>query len=65
MSVDADPSFDKLGKPLVISAVVKDPPHNSSIQFDALYSFAFMRLSFEDEAWLNAYLGTFLLLEPG
>ena len=65
MSVDADPSFDRLGKPLVISAVVKDPPHNSSIQFDALYSFAFMRLSFEDEAWLNAYLGTFLLLEPG
>ena len=24
-----------------------------------------MRLSFEDNAWLNAYMGTFLLLEPG
>jgi putative ABC transport system permease protein len=65
MSVDADPSFDKLGKPLVVSAVIKDPPHNSSLQFDLLFSNDFMRLSFEDNAWLNAYLGTFLVLEPG
>lgn len=65
MSIDADPSFERLGKPMVITAVVKDPPHNSSLQFDALYSFAFMRMSFEDDAWLNAYMGTFLLLEPG
>lgn len=65
MSVDADPSFEKLGKPLVVTAVIKDPPHNSSLQFDALYSYAFMNLSFEDDAWLNAYMGTFLLLEPG
>lgn len=63
LSVDADPSFQKLGKPLIISAVVKDPPPNSSLQFDLLYTNAFMRLSFEDEAWLNAYIGTFLLLE--
>jgi putative ABC transport system permease protein len=65
MTADADPSFDKLGKPLVVSAVIKDPPHNSSLQFDLLYTFAFIRLSFTDEAWLNAYLGTFLILEPG
>ena len=65
ISVDADPSFDRLGKPLVVTAVVKDPPKNSSIQFDALYTNAFMRLSFEDDAWLNAYIGTFLLLRPG
>jgi putative ABC transport system permease protein len=65
MSVDADPSFDRLGKSLVVSAVIKDPPGNSSLQFDLLFTYAFMRLSFEDNAWLNAYLGTFLLLEPG
>ena len=65
MSIDADPSFEKLGKPMVVTAVIKDPPHNSSLQFDALYSYAFMKLSFEDEAWLNAYMGTFLSLEPG
>jgi putative ABC transport system permease protein len=65
MMVDADPSFDRLGKPLIVTAVVKDPPANSSLQFDALYSFDFMQLAFKDEAWLNAYLGTFVLLEPG
>jgi putative ABC transport system permease protein len=65
LEVDADPSFERLGKPLVVTAVVKDPPPNSSLQFEVLYTFDFMRLSFEDEAWLNAYLGTFLVLEPG
>ena len=65
MTVDADPSYDRLGRPLVVTAVVKDPAHNSSLQFDALYSFKFMELSFKDEAWLNAYMGTFLLLQPG
>jgi putative ABC transport system permease protein len=64
LTVDADPSYDRLGKPLVVSAVIQDPPHNSSLRFDLLYTFAFMRLSFDDEAWLNAYLGTFLVLEP-
>ncbi len=65
IQLDADPSYQKLGKPLVISGVVKDPPANSSIQFDALFTFQFMRLSFEDDNWLNAYLGTFVLLNPG
>lgn len=65
MTVDADPSFERLGRPLVVTAVVRDPAHNSSLQFDALYSFKFMELSFKDEAWLNAYMSTFLLLQPG
>jgi putative ABC transport system permease protein len=63
--MDADPSFQKLAKPLIVSGVVADPPKNSSLQFDALLTFKFMRLSFEDENWLNAYLGTFVLLHPG
>jgi putative ABC transport system permease protein len=63
--MDADPSYDRLGKPLVVSAVIKDPPSNSSLQFDALFSFRFMQLSFEDDNWLNTYLGTFVLLRPG
>ncbi|MBC7828346.1 MAG: ABC transporter permease [Chitinophagaceae bacterium] len=64
LNIDADPSFEKLGKPLVISGVVKDPPENSSLQFDALFTFRFMHLSFEDSNWLNAYLGTFVTLHP-
>ena len=65
LSMDADPSYQRLNKPLVVSGVVKDPPSNSSLQFDLLLSFDFMRLSFEDANWLNAYLGTFVVLQPG
>ena len=64
LQLDADPSYNKLGKPLIIAGVVKDPPANSSLQFDVLFTFQFMRLSFEDNAWLNAYLGTFVVLNP-
>ena len=33
LELDAEPSYEKLGKPLVVSAVIKDPPSNSSLQF--------------------------------
>jgi putative ABC transport system permease protein len=64
LQMDADPSYERLGKPLIVSGIVKDPPANSSLQFDALFTFDFMRLSFEDRNWLNAYLGTFIVLHP-
>ncbi|MEO1010442.1 MAG: ABC transporter permease [Bacteroidota bacterium] len=64
LSSSADPSFQKLKKPLVISAVVKDPPRNASMQFDLVLPFAFAQLSFTDTNWLNTYLGTFVLLNP-
>lgn len=60
----ADPSHEKLAKPLMISAVVEDPPEQSSLQFDLLFPFAYMELSFTDNYWLNAYLGTFVVLDP-
>ncbi|MGN6493393.1 MAG: ABC transporter permease [Agriterribacter sp.] len=62
---DADPSFDKLQKPLVVTAVVKDPPGNSSLQFDALMTFSFMELSFQNDNWLGAWLGTFVVMHAG
>jgi putative ABC transport system permease protein len=65
LTIDSDPSFDRLKKPLLVTGVVKDPPGNSSIQFDALFPFGFMELAFVDTNWLNAYLGTFVLLRPG
>ena len=64
ITMEADPSFEKLGKPLIITAIVKDPPENSSLQFEALFTFDFMHLSFEDTNWLNGYLGTFIVLRP-
>jgi putative ABC transport system permease protein len=64
LRMDADPSARKLGKPLVITGVVKDPPKHSSIQFDILLPFRFLQLSFEDTDWLNQYLSTFIVLRP-
>jgi putative ABC transport system permease protein len=62
---EADPSFDKLKKPLVVTAVVKDPPGNSSLQFDVLMTFSYMELSFENNNWFGAWLGSFVVLHPG
>jgi putative ABC transport system permease protein len=50
---------------MIITAVANDPPRNSSIQFDIIFPLSFMQLSSEDQNWLNAYLGTFVILQPG
>jgi putative ABC transport system permease protein len=65
LQLDADPSAKLLGKPMVVTGVVKDLPKNSSVRFDILLPLKFMQLSFEDTNWLNAYLGTFVVLRPG
>jgi putative ABC transport system permease protein len=62
--LDADPSADKLGKPMVITGVAKDISKHSSIRFEMLMPIRFLQLSFTDTAWLNQYLGTFVLLKP-
>jgi len=64
LQLDADPSARRLGKPMQITGVARDIPGNSSLQFDLLLPMRFLQLSFEDKAWLNAYLGTFVLLSP-
>jgi putative ABC transport system permease protein len=64
LNMEADPSAQQLGKPLLITGVVKDLSKHSSIQFEILHPFRFLQLSFEDKNWLNAYLGTFVVLHP-
>jgi putative ABC transport system permease protein len=64
LSLDSDPSAQRLGKPMQITAVLKDLPSNSSIRFDLLLPMKFLQLSFTDDNWLNAYLGTYVLLNP-
>ena len=64
LQMDADPSAEKVGKPIVITGVVQDPPKNSSIRFDVLLGMKFIQRSFDDTNWLNAYLGTFVVLHP-
>jgi len=50
---------------LTITAVIKDLPTNSSIQFEAALSFQFLEKFFKDKDWFNSYLTTFVLLSPG
>lgn len=64
LRMDHNPAFQRLKKPLVVSAVAKDAPKNSSIQFEILHPFSFAQVTFVDTNWLNAYLGTFVVLEP-
>jgi putative ABC transport system permease protein len=64
IDVSDDPSAAKLKKPMIITGVAKDPPRNSSIQFDILFPMSFGHLSFYDDNWLNAYLGTYIVLDP-
>lgn len=61
LRMDADPSARQLGKPLVITGVVANPPTLSSIQFDVLLPFRFLQLSFTDNDWNNLYLSTFVV----
>lgn len=65
LNMEADPSAQRLRKPLIITGVVKSLSKHSSIQFEVLHPFRFLQLSFVDENWLNAYLGTFVVLHPG
>ena len=64
LRMDHNPAFQRLKKPLVVSAVAKDAPKNSSIQFEILHPFSFLEVTFVDTNWMNAYLGTFVVLEP-
>ncbi|HVY73498.1 MAG TPA: ABC transporter permease [Puia sp.] len=51
-------------KNLIVSGIAKNPPSNSSIQFDAVIPFSYLQTMFTDDNWLNQYLTTFILLKP-
>ena len=57
---------DSLFASFTISAVTKNLPANSSIQFDILIPFSyFQKALFKENEWLNmSYLGTFVVLHP-
>ena len=55
---------DSLFASFTITAVTKDIPSNSSIQFDVLLPFSYLKMMFDDQNWLNAYLGTFVIINP-
>jgi putative ABC transport system permease protein len=62
--LDVEDTPDSLFASFTITGVAKDPPANSSIQFDILIPFSYLQIMFKDNNWLNAYLGTFVVLYP-
>ncbi len=60
--------FDDHVQLLEVTAVMADPPHESSIQFDLLVSMENEPLFFSERArrsWFNVVLESYLLLKPG
>lgn len=55
---------DSLFASFIVTGVAKDPPSNSSIQFDLLIPFSYLKIMFDDTNWLGGYLGTFVVLHP-
>jgi len=64
--LDVADTPDSLFASFTISAVTKNLPANSSIQFDILIPFSyFQKALFKENEWLNmSYLGTFVVLHP-
>ncbi len=64
LSIDAGGTFESY----VVTGVVKTPPMNSSIRFDALRPFVAAlppnRKDWGEDAWFNNFTNTFLLLRP-
>ncbi|MGV3587148.1 MAG: ABC transporter permease [Adhaeribacter sp.] len=51
-------------KPFVVTGIAKNPPQNSSLQFEVLLPFKFTEKHFPDNAWLGFYMNTFVVLNP-
>ncbi len=63
-TVEVEEGRDTPFQSFLVTAVVRQPAH-SSIGFDLLLPFGYMQSLFNDTDWLNAYLGTFVVLHPG
>ncbi len=62
--LDVADNPDSLFASFTITGVAKNPPANSSIQFDVLIPFSYLQMMFNDNNWLAAYLGTFVIINP-
>ena len=57
-----DLNFEDQFESFVITGVAKNPPQNSSIQFNVLIPFKFGRPSDEESNWVGFHLNTFVVL---
>ncbi|WP_276500545.1 ABC transporter permease [Terrimonas pollutisoli] len=62
--LDIEDNPDSLFASFIITGVAKNPPANSSIQFDILIPFSYLQIMWDDKTWLNNYLPTFVVLHP-
>ncbi len=51
-------------EPFVITGVAKNPPQNSTIQFNILLPFKYNLKLYTDNAWIGFYMATFIVLNP-
>jgi putative ABC transport system permease protein len=56
--------IDSIFEPFIITGVAKNPPQNSTIQFNILLPFKFNLKLYTDNAWLGFYMATFIVLNP-
>lgn len=56
---------DSTFRSFTVTGIAKKAPQNSSIKFGMLLPMSFKRLQGEDKDWLNFYLNTFFVLQPG
>jgi len=61
MEVQVNGKFE----PFIISGVTKRSPQNSSIKFEMLLTIKFQEKLNPDDHWLNFFISTFLVLQPG
>jgi putative ABC transport system permease protein len=52
-------------EPFIITGVAKNPPQNSSIKFEVLLPMKFQEKINPDDHWLNFFISTFFVLNPG
>jgi putative ABC transport system permease protein len=54
--------FNDKFETFVVTGVAKNPPQNSSIQFDIIIPFLFARQQYTDTSWIGFYIHTYMML---
>ncbi len=56
--------INNIFEPFVITGIAKNPPQNSTIQFNILLPFKYNLKLYTDNAWVGFYMATFIVLNP-
>jgi putative ABC transport system permease protein len=56
--------INNIFEPFIITGIAKNPPQNSTIQFDILLPFKYNLKLYTDNDWIGFYMATFIILIP-